>query len=90
MRKYRLSRKNQAMQRAKRKARQARRIEALRNATPTWVDRKALNRMARCRPYGMTIDHIVPLQHPNVCGLHVPWNLQYLSDVENYRKHNQF
>src|SRR3990167_3834532 len=62
------------------------------NATPKWLtdaDRariKLIYTMALRE--GKTVDHIVPLKNKIVCGLHVPWNMQLLSGVENSRKNN--
>ena len=62
-------------------------------ATPKWLTeehKKELHHIYLNRPKGYHVDHIVPLQGANVSGLHVPWNLQYLTVEDNLRKHNKF
>lgn len=36
------------------------------------------------------LDHIIPLNHPDVCGLHNTWNFQWLTKEENNKKSNKF
>jgi hypothetical protein len=55
-------------------------------AVPPWVDVKAIRAIYDACPSGMEVDHVYPLQHELCCGLHVPWNLQYLTRSENARK----
>lgn len=77
-----------------------RRDASKRNATPSWLTSAHIDSMravyaeaARLtRETGIPhhVDHIVPLTHPDVQGLHCPWNLQVLPALENLSKGNAF
>ncbi len=58
-------------------------------ATPSWVNFSELQKIYLNCPKGMEVDHIIPLRGEKVCGLHVPWNLQYLTRSDNARKGNR-
>lgn len=62
----------------------------LKQATPAWVNKYQILKFISERPDGTQVDHIIPLRHPEVCGLNVLHNLQYLYDIENSFKSNQF
>jgi len=36
----------------------------------------------------VAVDHVVPVCSDIVCGLQVPWNLQIVTEAENYAKSN--
>lgn len=63
-------------------------------AKPTWLDEfqlfyiEELYDIAKRRH--LEVDHIIPLKHDRICGLHVPWNLQLLTRSENAKKSNKF
>lgn len=77
--------------------RTGKRRSARKNALPKWADRKAIARFyviaeQKTRETGIkhVVDHIIPLQGRNVCGLHVENNLQVLTQKENLEKFNKF
>jgi hypothetical protein len=85
--------RNKAYAAFKTRTRQARK----RNATPAWADDAIIRLMYTTRQYltehtGMEwhVDHIVPLQGRNVCGLHVHFNLRVIPATDNRSKSNHF
>jgi hypothetical protein len=73
----------------KKNAQNAKRKAQKLKATPTWADLKKIEEIYINRPDGYHVDHIIPLQGKNVCGLHVEYNLQYLPAKENISKGNK-
>jgi hypothetical protein len=67
-------------------------------ATPAWLTADehrqiaAIYKQAAALNNGKAkyaVDHIYPIRGRDVCGLHVPWNLQILDAAENARKNNK-
>jgi len=59
-------------------------------AMPSWTDLKYLRLLYKACPKELEVDHIIPLQGENISGLHVPWNIQYLTREQNAFKSNKF
>ena len=70
-----------------------------REATPKWLtkeQRDAMRQMyltarqlTKLTGERYVVDHKVPLRSDDVCGLHVPWNLQVITQEENLAKSNR-
>lgn len=70
-----------------------------RQATPPWLTRAQKTQMRELYKIAMTmtkitgvqyvVDHIDPLRSEVLCGLHVPWNLQVITQAENLAKSNK-
>jgi 5-methylcytosine-specific restriction endonuclease McrA len=52
--------------------------------------REILSQFYRDCPEGQQVDHVIPLRHPLVCGLHAIANLQYLTGPDNLKKGNKW
>jgi hypothetical protein len=64
---------------------------------PPWADRKALRELEKLAarltlqtgiPH--ELNHIVPISHPLVCGLTVPWNMEVITRAKNNALSNCF
>lgn len=63
-------------------------------ATPPWLSDEHIEQMKaiyeRANSRHDHVDHVVPLKHPLVCGLNVPWNLQVVGQRSNLQKSNHY
>ena len=70
-------------------AKEAKRRAFKLKATPKFANLNKIKEIYNNCPKGYHVDHIVPLNGKNVCGLHVEWNLQYLTPSDNCSKSNK-
>lgn len=83
--------------RAKATALQTLRDAAKSKATPAWASKEAIEkiyaeaaRITRETGIEHQVDHIIPIRGRDVVGLHVEYNLQVITAIENKRKGNRF
>lgn len=82
--------KIRAQRAARQKLRECRKRQCLDWLTETQIlEMQLFYEIAAWYDEPMHVDHIVPLFGKNVCGLHVPWNLQLLPARENCSKSNK-
>lgn len=62
----------------------------VKRATPPWSNMSIIRKIYQECPDGYEVDHWVPLKGKSVSGLHVHWNLQYLTAEENRVKSNKW
>lgn len=77
----------------------AKRRAAKKRATPNWLTKEMRREIVKLYKESILkrkatgiehhVDHIVPLASDVVCGLHVPWNLQVLTEQKNLAKSNK-
>ncbi len=81
-------------------AKAAKRRSAKQKATPPWLTKEHFEEIQEFYTLAkelqwlfegekIHVDHIIPLKGRNVCGLHVPWNLQLLPAKKNLKKSNK-
>lgn len=59
-------------------------------ATPPWFEKEKVELVyKKAKEWGMTVDHVIPLQGKDVCGLHCWANLQLLDGKLNSGKNNR-
>lgn len=85
--------------RHKKAASQMRRFASKLKATPSWLSKSQqldiaafyakAGEMSLAYGANIQVDHIVPLKGENICGLHVPWNLQLVTRSYNCSKNNR-
>ena len=66
-------------------------------ACPSWANKDAIDRiykeakqLTKTSNIKYQVDHIIPLRHPLVCGLHVEHNLRIITAADNKTKSNEF
>ena len=77
-------------------AKYVKRMRVQKMATPTWANLEAIVNIYKqsidiSAKLGIryVVDHIIPLNGKNVCGLHVEYNLQVITETENLTKSNK-